>query len=147
MQKLLIFLRIYNMDYIYLNKYHCIYDTQFNQTRNTQEVYLHTWLKPNLLREKILSWELKSYDDLTYSYNWEEWKFNLLDKESIFNRWYKDPCYNYKLHPFLEKLFYHICGWKKENIDYLHKCILHKYKNVDDVFVPCIIFHWSGGTW
>jgi len=132
------------MSYIFLEKYHCIYDTKFDLIRDNNQVYMNTWLKPKDIREQIWEWNIKTYNDLCYSYEDQLWNYNLLKRETIIEKWIIDPCYEPKLHPLIEKLFYSLCWWNDENINYLHNAVLHKYKNIDDVFMPCVIFH---GTW
>jgi hypothetical protein len=34
-----------------------------------------------------------------------------------------------------------VCGFKNENIEYLHKAILYKYLNLNDFTIPSIVLY------
>ena len=108
-------------------------DMWHNTMLTTKELY---WLRQNDT--------IKTYDDITYKFRWEEWKYNLLNEADILL-----PSDNPILHNDIKELFNSLCWWKKENIEYLHSCIYYKYLNINDFTIPAIIFHWTwwSGKW
>lgn len=102
-----------------------------------------------LLSQKELSamrqyWLIETYDNLVYKKWWLDNCYNLLNEEQILQ-----PSKVPELHPTLEYLFENVCGYKKENIDYLHRTILYKYINLNDFTIPAIVLygHWWSGKW
>ena len=112
-------------------KFLSISDMCHNNMITTKEVMALRWF-----------WIVQTFDDLTYKVWWEKWKFNLLDENVILK-----PSCNPILHNDIKELIYNLCWWSQENIEYLHKAIYYKYLNINDVNIPCIIFHWIGWSW
>lgn len=109
-------------------------ETAFNMKLSVEDLKKARW------------WELiKDYDDFCYSMAYIEWSFNLLDPDSILTFWNAEI----KLNASIEKLIHNVCGYKKENIEWLFTAILYKYINIDDHKMPCVILYWAGwsGKW
>ena len=86
--------------------------------------------------------EIKEYLSLCY----KDWNFpehyNTLDKKTILQ-----PSNNPVIHEDIKFFMENLCWNKKVNIDYLHKSVLYKYMNLNDVLIPAVIFYWSGWSW
>ncbi len=94
--------------------------------------------------KKARWWKLiDDFDDFCYSWNDIEWSYNLLDPDSILKFWGAEI----KLDPYIEKLIHNVCGYKKENIDWLLTATLYKYINIDDHRMPCVILYWAWWSW
>ncbi len=85
---------------------------------------------------------IKVYDDIAYWYGWREGCYNLLDKNFILQ-----PSDTPFSHPCINKLIDNVCWHKQENIEYLHKAILYKYYNINDVTLPAIVLYWKWWSW
>lgn len=94
------------------------------------------------LNEARASKEIKDYDNICYRKGWVEWCLNLLNEDSILK-----PSDNPILDDDIKYLIDNVAWYKENNIDYLHRAILYKYHNINDVHVPCIVFAGKWGSW
>jgi len=133
-----------DQSYIYIEELAKYYNYKYRRFYNGFEVCSNLILKPKdllLLREGQV---LKSYKRLCYCRWGIKWCFNLLDESKILL-----PSDNPHLDINIKRLIENVCGFNKENIEYLHKLILYKYVHVNDFNVPAVIFYWAwwSGKW
>lgn len=87
------------------------------------------------LRKKDI---IKSYDDICYLYWGLKGSYNLLDETLILK-----PSSRPILDSNIEKLIHNVCGYNKENIEYIYKAIYYKYTHINDFNIPAIVLYWS----
>lgn len=99
--------------------------------------------------DKELRWlrqyeTIKTYNNVCYMKWWKKGCLNLLNEEDILL-----PSDKPVLDDDIKTLIENVCGYKKENIEYLHKAILYKYHNLNDFTIPAIVFYWVwwSGKW
>ncbi len=130
--------------YIYIKsvaKYYWKEQKKFFNPRDVANNIMCTNKELNWLRTY---WIIDTYDNICYYYWWRLWCFNLLNENNILI-----PSNTPKLDEDIKKLIDNICGYKKENIEYLHKVILYKYLHPNDFTIPAIVFYWVwwSGKW
>jgi len=86
-------------------------------------------------------WIIKTYDDICYLKWWRDKSLNLLEESRILI-----PSSNPEIDNNIKTLIDNVCGFKQENIDYLHRAILYKYHNLNDFTTPCIVLYGKGGS-
>lgn len=94
------------------------------------------------LKEMRYSKVIETYDDMVYKYGWEENCFNLLNEDSIIKSNNKPI-----IHPYFKLLIDNVCGYNKENITWLQRAILYKYKNINSYNIPGVIIYWTWWSW
>jgi|SaaInlStandDraft_7_1057024.scaffolds.fasta_scaffold04075_2 phage/plasmid-associated DNA primase len=123
----------------YLAKYMWVEKKKFF---NSWEVLNNLMVRPDSLRQFRLSWDIATYNDLTYYAGWRYKSFNQLNEKLILL-----PSDNPVLDLQIKELIENVCWHKKENIDYLNKIILYKYSHLNDFTIPSIILFWVGWSW
>ncbi|OIP52051.1 hypothetical protein AUK10_04115 [Candidatus Gracilibacteria bacterium CG2_30_37_12] len=93
------------------------------------------------LIEMRKEWTIRSFDNICYSLKDVPGHLNLLDERDILKP-SEDPI----LDDNIKYLIENVCGYKQENIDYLHRAILYKHDNIDDFTLPCIVLYGKGGS-
>ncbi|MCP4523672.1 MAG: hypothetical protein GY828_05670 [Candidatus Gracilibacteria bacterium] len=84
---------------------------------------------------------INTYDNICYLKGGRKGCLNLLEEEKILL-----PSDNPILNENIKELIDSVCGYKQENIEYLHKAILYKYLNINDFTIPSIVFYGMGGS-
>ena len=134
----------------------CSYKEQYVYIKSTsryfwleQRVFLNKWdaaenlnITPAKLRKLRKDWEILDYDKICYKVWWEKFAYNLLDESKLLSPSHI-PIIEYEI----ENLINNVCGHKAENIDWLHKAILYKVINPNDVHIPAVILYWQWGSW
>lgn len=69
-------------------------------------------------------------------------------QKSDLNMLYMDPIelIDSEPHWIFDVLLNSICGNKQENVDHLEKCLIHKRREPDCIFIPWIVLNDGGGT-
>ena len=73
--------------------------------------------------------------DACYWMGGKKFHFNTLDESVIMQK--SDKA---EIHPDIKFLIENICGSDPKNYDWLHRAILYKYLNINDVLVPAVLF-------
>ncbi len=108
---------------------------------NTNSIadYLFLWKKE--VQELRKSWDIPTYDWVCYYYWWRPWMYNLLDDSSFLH-----PSDTPEVDENILFLISNLCNNNDENIEWLLKAIIYKYNNINDVYIPAVIFQWVGWT-
>lgn len=133
-----------NDTYIYIKSVAKYYWIEAKIFFSPADVGNNLLLTPNEIKASREFWIIKTYDNFTYKRWWKDWCYNLLNEESILK-----ASDNPVLHNDIKILIENVCGYKKENIEYLHKAILYKYHNINDFTIPAIVLygHWWSWKW
>jgi len=128
--------------YIYVKsvaKYYWKEQKKFFSPRDVSNNIMCTNNELNWLR---LNEVINTFDNICYYYWWREWCYNLLNEWDILQ-----PSSTPILDSNIKTLIDTVCGFKNENIEYLHKAILYKYLNLNDFTIPAIVLYGAWWSW
>jgi len=128
--------------YIYIKSIASFYWVDKKKLFRPKDVSNNLMCNENDLKQLRRYWYINTYDDLCYCSEWIDKHYNLLDVKTILHQWSEAV-----VDDDIKILVDNACWNKQENIDYLHKCILYKYHNLDDFTIPAIVFYWAGWSW
>ncbi|MFK7780497.1 MAG: DUF5906 domain-containing protein [Candidatus Gracilibacteria bacterium] len=130
-----------NETYVYIKslaKFYCPKYKKFFKANEVATNMLITYKDLILLRKGQI---IKTYDELCYYRGGKKGCYNLLDESKILI-----PSENPILDPNIKKLIDNVCGYKKDNIEYLHKLILFKYTHLNEFNIPAVVLYGVGGS-
>lgn len=128
--------------YIYVKsvaKYYWKEQKKFFSPRDVSNNIMCTNNELNWLR---LNEVIKTFNSICYFSWWREWCFNLLNEIDILQ-----PSNSPILDSNIKTLIDTVCGFKDENIEYLHKAILYKYLNLNDFTISSIVLYGAWWSW
>ena len=130
---------LYSNRFFFDNKSLDIYDIQEKKYIPKQKlihfIQQHTWVTEKDVILPIYNW-------MCYMKWWKNGVYNLFDEETILT-----PSDTPELSPELEFLFNNLCNYDQKNIDWLLSAITYKYRNINAVRIPAVLFFWPGSTW
>lgn len=130
---------LYYKRFFFDNKYLEIYDTQEKKYIPKQKL-LHFIQQNTWVTEKDII--LPMYSWMCYWKWWKKGAYNLFKEETLLT-----PSETPELSPELEFLFNNLCNYDEKNINWLLSAIAYKYRNINSVRIPAVLFFWPGATW
>lgn len=134
--------KLYLDRFFYNNEKLKYFDVKGFEYKHYWDLARHLWLKPKELEELRVSGTIPTYEGICYYDWWKPWFYNLLDRNTILK-----PSNTPKVDKRIEFLIRNLCNNREENIIWLLKAITYKYNNLNDVYIPAIVFHGEWGTW
>lgn len=86
-------------------------------------------------------WTIPKYKWICYLQWWKKGYYNLFDEDTVAPINDK-PVLNKKI----EFLIANLCNNDQLAIEWVHKTILYKYQNLNEVIIPALLFHWIQWT-
>lgn len=127
--------------YAYIKSLARYYSRKFDRFFSWPEVQSNLMISHEDLKIYRSDGTIQSYDGTCYLKGWKEHYYNLMDENCILS-----PSDNPEIDPHIKYLIESVAGYKENNIHYLHKLILYKYLNINNVNVPALIMYWVWGS-
>lgn len=128
--------------FFYNNERLKYFDVKWFEYKQYWDLARHVWLKPKELEEMREAGAIPTYEWVCYLDWGKPWFYNLLDKKDVLA-----PSDTPALDPNIKFLISNLCWGKPDNIRWLLRTIAYKYHNLNDVFIPAVVFHGVWGTW